>query len=113
MMSLLKRLGTLLGVPGDYVPNPEGSVSVTAREMYQAAAEAKNPWRWSDHHLIQVGTHRLDQLPHGHWPRVASVDYLEDGEGGEPTVYLAAGNEEEVWPLHPQDFVVLLPPHNA
>lgn len=111
-MSVLKRLGTLLGVLEDYVPNPEGSISITAQEMYQIAIEAGNPWHWSRYELIQAGTSRVDQR-NERWPFVASVDFLEEGEGGEPTVYLSVSDQDGVWPLHQQDFVVLLPPPNA
>lgn len=112
-MNILKRLGDLVGFPATYVPNPRGAVSITAGDMYEQVQSSGSSWYWNEHRLIQAGTARMEQSSIGEWPMLSYVDYLEKGEGGQPTVYVTTRNmepEDGSYCLHPTDFLVILPP---
>lgn len=110
-MSILRRLGeTFLGLPPEYTPNPKEAISVTVGYMHSVAQAAGNAWYWSGHRLIQAGTTRLE-CSEGEWPLISYVEYLDKGEGGDPTVYVYARDVEDgPYCLHPADFLVILPP---
>lgn len=49
------------------------------------------------------------ELDHGHWPTVIRTNYLENGEGGKPTIYLETSEAPGwVYCLDPDEPVTIL-----
>lgn len=63
--------------------------------------------------LLRRTRMRTDHLRkrRGQWPTVVEADFWEQGEGGEPTVYLVLSDDTSgCYPLHPGEMVTVEEP---